>query len=228
MKNIAIILASGEGRRMKSYRIRKGFIPLLGTPIYQYSLNTFSKLDDIISSIILVVPLSELGRIKEEIKDYHHVEVISGGNSRQESVKNALEYLKNKNVDDNDYILIHDAARALISKDNIISVLDDAYKYGASVLAIKATNTILKVDDNSNIIDIPLRNELYEEQTPAVFKFKDIYQAHQIEGIDSSDDCSLIRKLGISIHITLGGKNNFKITTDEDILLAEAMIKQGK
>ena len=227
MKIHALILAAGRGERMTSYRIAKGFIPLCGKEIYLYSTETFSKNKEI-SDIVLLVPLKFISHVEDKLKEegIEKIHVISGGNTRQESVHIGLNYLKDNGALDDDLVLIHDAARALVNEEDINNVIKDSKKYGAAVLALPMIDTVLKVDEE-NISSIPNRSELYEEQTPACFPLGKILKAHDNNNSSVTDDCALYLKKGNVIHITEGSRTNFKITNDIDILFAESIIKNG-
>ena len=144
---------------------------------------------------------------------------MRGGKTRQESVFNALKACSNP-----DYVCIHDAARPLIKLENIKNCLKKAEKTGAAITAVKATDTIKKVDENGKITETPDRSKLWCVQTPQIFEYKTILSAHEkLAGKSFSDDAGMLEFLGIPVYVDEGDYSNIKITTPKDILLAELL-----
>ncbi len=220
MKIVAVLLAAGEGKRFGE---KKQFIKLKGEPVFQYSINTVNKIDEI-TDIILVLPEEDLDRIK--IFSFKNVKKLAGGKERQESVYNAL----NK-IDNADIVIIHDTARPFATEDMFLDGIKNVKKgFDGSITAIKARDTIKKVEDNS-VIETLDRNELYIVQTPQTFKFEILKKAHEKAKEDNftgTDDSSLVEKMGGNITVNKGSVLNFKITTKEDLILANCLVGKGQ
>ena len=229
--NIAIILAAGSGERMKS-DVSKQFILVNDLPLFMYSIKAFNQ-NRSIDSIFIVTKEEDLDAVKAECKKHKILKfrnVIPGGTTRQESVYNALKYLKGKtNGDDN--ILIHDSARPLVSQDIINSNLNALKECDAVETAVKATDTIIKSDDGQSINQVENRETIFQVQTPQSFKYSIILKAHQKakeDGFIGTDDAGLVLRMNHPVHIVLGNKNNFKVTNPEDLDLLIAIIKKGE
>lgn len=148
-----------------------------------------------------------------------NIEVVLGGTTRQASVFNALKACNNPDI-----VAIHDAARPLIKKEDIQNCLDKAKISKAAIVGVKAVDTIKKTDKDNKITDTPNRNELWYVQTPQIFDYKLIMQAHEkFEGQGFSDDAGLVEALGENVFITEGSYSNIKITTKKDIYIAQML-----
>lgn len=168
----------------------------------------------------IIIPANE-GVIEEFKKLLRNkkVKIISGGDTRQKSVYNAL------NCVNNPYVLIHDGARPLISKDIIQNTIDATVKYGAVSVMTKTTDTIKEVDGSGKIIRTIDRSKLYNTQTPQGFKTELIKEAHEklISG-NYTDDCSMLEELDIPVYIVNGSYTNIKITVKNDLDFAKIYI----
>ena len=220
MKIVAVLLAAGEGKRFGE---KKQFIKLKGEPVFQYSINTVNKIDEI-TDIVLVLPKEDLDRIK--IFSFKNVKKIAGGKERQESVYNAL-----KEIDNADIIIVHDTARPFATENMFLDGIKNVKKgFDGSITAIKARDTIKKVEDN-RVIETLDRNELYIVQTPQTFKFEILKKAHEKAKEDNfigTDDSSLVERIGGNITVNKGSVLNFKITTKEDLILANCLAGKGQ
>jgi 2-C-methyl-D-erythritol 4-phosphate cytidylyltransferase len=158
--------------------------------------------------------------------------VVAGGDSRQLSVYNGLQAVKEIAKNDNDIILIHDAARPLISQKIISDNIKACQEFGAVDTVIKASDTIISSADAQVINNIPNRSELYQGQTPQTFKLSIILEAHEKakSGLipNVTDDAKLVLSLGKDVHLVEGSKQNFKITTFDDLMMLKALLKIGK
>jgi len=231
--NIAIILAGGKGSRMGMVDQPKQFIDIYGKPIVVHTIEAFDIHEQI--DAIAVVCLKEWHEdIKIWTRKYELNKIkwiVDGGETRQESVLNGLKAIE-EDVNPEDIVVIHDAARPLISHKIIVNNIEGAKKYGAVDTVIKASDTIIQSIDDNTISSIPVRKELYIGQTPQSFVYSTIYDAHksaassQIQ--DSTDDCRLVLNSGKKVHLVDGDKLNFKITTMEDLLLLKSIIKMSK
>ncbi len=223
--NTAIIVAAGSGQRFAGSQ-PKQFIHLLGKPLIIHTLERFSACAEI-DDIVLV--LSDDGRAEfEKIKDQFEISnlksVITGGKTRAESVKNGLDSIA---ANDDDIIAVHDGARPLVSTDEITRVVNKAAEAGAACLVAEVTDTIKQVEDGriSGTVD---RNSLRRALTPQAFRYDILKRA--FDGVDLSDaitdECSLVERLGFEIAFVEGSSRNIKITRPEDIVLAEAYLKE--
>ncbi len=220
MKTVAILLAAGSGKRFGE---KKQFTKIKGEPVFQYSLNTLNKIDEI-DYIVLVLPKEDLDKVK--IFSFKTVKKVAGGKERQESVYNAL-----KTIDDADIVVIHDAARPFASESMFKESIENVKKgFDGSITAIPARDTVKKVKNNK-VIDTLNRDELYIVQTPQCFKFDILKKAHENalkEKIQGTDDSFLVEKIGGNVVVNKGSILNFKITTKEDLILANCVLNKGR
>lgn len=231
--NIAVILAGGMGLRMGVTDKPKQFMDIYGKPLIIHTIESFDMHPEI-DNIAIVCVKEWFEDLKIWIRKFELNKVkwiVEGGASRQESVFNGLESIKNQ-CNDDDIIVIHDAARPLVSKKVISDNIEMAKKFGSVDTVIPTPDTIIKSIDSQIIAEIPQRKSLYLGQTPQSFRYSIIRNAHlyAIEnGIkDATDDCQLVLKTGKDTYLVMGDKLNFKITTMDDLLLLKAIIKLGK
>lgn len=219
----AIILAGGKGKRMGA-NISKQYIELKGKPILYYTIKRFADSKDI-DKIILVLPKDEIDYCKEKVLDKYslHVDlIVEGGKERQDSVMNALNEL----VDD-EIVLIHDGARPFVSERIISEGIKYASIYGASAPGVMPKDTIKIKDDNNFALSTPDRNTLVAIQTPQVFKLNIIKECHKRvkeEDIKVTDDTMVVETYGNEVYLYEGDYTNIKVTTPEDLILAEKLI----
>ncbi|SER73954.1 2-C-methyl-D-erythritol 4-phosphate cytidylyltransferase [Lachnobacterium bovis] len=240
-KHIAIVLAAGKGSRMKS-DIPKQYMLIGEKPILYYSLQAFQK-NTKISEIILVTRIEDLEYCKEKIvKKYNFTkvkEIVAGGKERYNSVYEALKVISKKENLNNDiktncYVHIHDGARPMLTQTIIDNCIENVEKYEAIVTAVKVKDTIKVVKDNQ-IESTPDRNTLWQIQTPQSFEvnmiksaYKDIIQ--KIQNKDDNlptitDDAMILENYNNrKITISEGDYKNIKVTTPEDIIIAECFI----
>ena len=210
----AIIPAGGSSSRYKGGN--KLLEELKGKPVILHCIETFSNLKEVQE---IIIPAST--QLIEELTSvlgnkYPKVKIVEGGKTRQESVYNGL-----KACNECDYVIIHDGARPLIKKETITNCLNYALEKKAVIVAVKTIDTIKKVDENNKIIETPNRNFLWNVQTPQIFEYKLIYDAHvKLEGENFSDDAGLLEHLGTDVYIFEGEYSNFKITTKNDLIQA--------
>ena len=224
--NIGIILLAGNGTRLNN-ETPKQFIKVNNIPLYLYSVNTFIAHANI-DKVLLITRNEDISRVKKELQKQEKVmDVISGGETRQLSVYNALTYLKKKGIKDDDFVLIHDAARANISASIITESLIKLEENHAVNTVIPLSDSCIEVtDENIKSLD---RGKIFLSQTPQSFHFGDIYMCHLKlleEGItNSSDDISIALRFNIPVGLINGSKLNFKITTHEDLSFFESLKK---
>lgn len=219
----AIVLAGGRGKRM-NYHKSKQFIEIKGKPVLVYTLEKFIY-NKSIDEVILVLPEDEVDYCKKEVLQKYSLKVdriVIGGKERQDSVFNALEAMEKANI-----VLIHDGARPFISEKIIEEGIKYANIYGAAAPGVTPKDTI-KIKNEDNIsVDTPDRNTLVAVQTPQCFKYDEIYQCHRKikeENAIVTDDTSVVERYGHKVYLYEGDYTNIKITTPDDLILAERLI----
>jgi 2-C-methyl-D-erythritol 4-phosphate cytidylyltransferase len=223
-KNCAIILAAGKGRRMGA-EINKQFLQINNKPILYYTLDTFSKCESI-DEIILVASKNEIKYCSEEVIKKYDIKkvckVVAGGNERQNSVLNGLRAIENCEI-----VLIHDGARPFVNKEIIDKGIKYAETYGASACGVIPKDTI-KIRNSQKFSDGTInRDSLFIVQTPQCFKYETILDFHEKikeQDIKVTDDTMVIEQFGQSVYLYDGSYDNIKITTPEDIIIAEKIL----
>jgi 2-C-methyl-D-erythritol 4-phosphate cytidylyltransferase/2-C-methyl-D-erythritol 2,4-cyclodiphosphate synthase len=221
LNTAAIIVAAGQASRMQG--IDKQFA-LLGTlPVVLHSAKLFDRMPEF-QKIIFVTRPDQHQQLEQEIKRHSfqkEVLITDGGQTRQESVQNGIRLAK-----DCDYVAIHDGARPLVSEEDVRHVLEDASRFGAATLGVPVKDTIKLANSDRSIASTPPRDALYQIQTPQVFRTALYLQAAEkarLEGKDFTDDCQLMESDGKPVYITVGSYSNLKITTPEDLSLAQTL-----
>ncbi len=224
MKNISvIILAAGNSTRMGN--INKQFIMLKDKAVIKHTIEKFAGLDDVIEIIIATKAenFAEIAKMCEDIKTT--IIFAQGGDTRQKSVESALEKI-NK---DTGFVAIHDGARPLVSRETILSLFADAVKYNAATLGVPVKDTVKIIDENGFIDNTPQRSKVYIAQTPQVFE-RNLYEKAMSkavsEGKDYTDDCQLVESYGEKVFVSMGDYSNIKITTVEDVKIAQALLER--
>ena len=232
--NIAMILASGTGTRMGNTDCPKQFLPIYNKPLIVHTIEAFEMHDEV-EYIIVVTNENYIDQVKVWCKQYDLgkvKQVVAGGSSRQISVYNGLKALKETGVNDDDVIIIHDGARPLISQTIISDNIKGCLEFDAVDTVIPASDTIIRSVDGEVIKEIQKRSELFQGQTPQTFRYRIIKGAHDYafehNDTDTTDDCKLVIKMGIPVHLVNGSKQNFKITTFDDLMMLKALLKIGK
>ncbi|MDP3041600.1 MAG: 2-C-methyl-D-erythritol 4-phosphate cytidylyltransferase [Candidatus Omnitrophota bacterium] len=222
----AIILAAGQGKRLGA-AVLKPLVKIAKLPAIIYSLNTLDKHPQI-DEIIVVVNAKNQQAIKRLIRKYSFKKIkrfVLGGRRRQDSVYNGLKMASGNS----DWALIHDSARPFIDGETIAKVILAAKKTGSAIVAVKPKATI-KFSQKNNIVKETLdRDNLWEIQTPQVFRKELLLQAYKKYGKEKvTDDASLVEKLGEDVLIVQGSYQNIKITTGEDLLFAGLIAKRRR
>jgi len=223
LKKHIIIIAGGSGTRMNS-AIPKQFLELHGKPVLMHSIEIFAKAIPEIN-IILVLPLAYRKQWETLCKQHNFIipfQLADGGETRFHSVKNGLAL-----VPENDVLGIHDAARPLVNIQSIINAFETAEQKGNACPAIQITESIREVKDNNNkAID---RNTIFIIQTPQCFQSSLIKKAFLQEYHHSfTDDATVLEAIGEKINLIEGNRENIKITTTQDLIIAEAMMTNCK
>lgn len=217
MKVSAVIVAAGRGARMGA-GFNKVFLELSGKTILERTVDIFENAD-IIDEIIIVT--GEKEECERLLSGYSKIAaIVEGGATRQDSVRNGLMAARGE------VVAIHDGARALLRESELNSAIEEAKKYGAAAVGVKSKDTLKKADKNGFIEKTVDREFIYNIQTPQVFKLKDIKKMHTLAlGSGFTDDCSLAESFGVKIKIVDGSYDNIKITTPDDLEIAEKILK---
>lgn len=224
--NYAIILLGGASKRFND-PVNKQFKKVLGIPLYQYCLDTFNN-SSVIDKIILVVSSSNVGLVKSQIQSFHKVmDVIQGGITRQKSCFEAIKYLSNYALDE-DNIFISDAARPLVSLSMIEQLNNELKEYNAVSIAKRVNDTMVNTINFDEVDSYINRAETASIETPQAFKYKTIKKAHDIANINNvfnaTDDTTLVKNIDEKIKLVFIEENNFKITTVADLKMFEAIL----
>lgn len=223
MRTIVIIPAAGKGKRVGN-TLPKQFLTINGKELLAYTIDVFEQskfIDDIIiaTNKEYYKHLDELQTkyLFSKVSDY-----VEGGNERQDTVYNALKHIS---ANDEDLIVVHDAARPLLPQDTLQIALEVAKMKGSALVCVKAKDTLLH-NDNGNW-KYPNRDTMYNIQTPQIFRYGELLDAYEKamnEGFYGTDDSMLMKRAGYEVHLVEGSLINFKITTPEDIILFKRII----
>jgi len=222
-KITAIIVAAGSGTRMGG-QINKVFLPLGDSNVITKTVEAISACPQI-SDIVVVTRSCDVLECMEFLKDCKkRVRIIVGGKTRQESVyKGLLEAV------DSDIVVIHDGARALILPQTVQRTIMDAKTFGAASVGVMCKDTLKSVDADGFIEKTLDREKTYLIQTPQIFYREDIVKAHQMaiqEEFLATDDCALYEKYIGRIKVTDGSYDNIKLTTPDDMVIAEDILRK--
>lgn len=217
----AIITAAGSGTRMGK-DIPKLEIKLLEKPIIDYTIENISKLK-IFDEIILVTSENLMDEYSKRFANIKNLKVVLGGESREASTFNGLKSLNKKS----EIVLCHDGARPFVTEEIIINSIESAIKWGSGVAGVKVKDTI-KIVKNGIATSTPLRENLYQIQTPQTFKKELILKAYNqfYEKISATDDAGFLEAMGANVHIIKGSYKNIKITTPEDLIIGKSIMEE--
>ncbi len=230
MKVVAIIVAAGSGKRM-GRSTKKQFLSIGSKPILAYTLDVFDSIDKV-DRIVLVIPKG-WGTYcwKEIIEKYAYrkyievIEVIGGGARRQDSVACGLALVPS----DYEIVVIHDGVRPFVTRKMVVESIANARKFGACVVAVPVTDTV-KMVKRKGIIDRTLPREyLWRVQTPQTFRLSLIKKAYTKAFKDrfyGTDDAQLVERINKPVKVISGDYRNIKITTKEDLILAERLLSR--
>ncbi len=228
MNTTVLVPAAGMGRRMGA-SINKQYLQLGGRPILARTLELFER-HPAINSIYPIIPADEIDYFKDQILPGCDLTklagIIPGGKERQDSVRNGLQQLQLTNIKPDSVVLVHDGVRPLFDAELIMALIDTAVLTGGAVIGVPVKDTIKEVE-NELIISTPERGRLWQIQTPQAFRFELLFRAYQKAAQDDflgTDDASLVERLGVRPVVIEGDYRNIKITTPEDLLIAEALL----
>ncbi len=225
--NIAIIAAAGAGTRMASDR-PKQFLLLAGTPVIIHTLKVFEQCESI-QEVIVVLPAAESAGFlslagKHGLRKVSRV--VPGGVTRADSVKRGLLAIRAATAE---IVAVHDGVRPFVTAEEIDAVVAAAQTDGAAILVAPVTDTIKQVEDR-RVVQTLNRGELRRALTPQCFRYellRQVYQDADVTDPSVTDESVLVEKLGVPISVIEGSARNIKITTVEDLAIAEAMLCYG-
>lgn len=232
----AVVLAAGKGRRMGT-AVAKQYLELNGHPVVAYALQAFEN-SPLIDDIILMTGEGQQEYCRKEIVERYGWkkvrEICTGGKERYESVWKALQILtQTSRIGNRDgYVFIHDGARPFLSGDIIERTYRTALEFGACAAGMPVKDTIKLTDENGVILESPDRSRVWQAQTPQVFSVPLIYEAFcklmEEDPSGITDDAMVVEsRTGTSVHMTQGSYQNIKITTSEDLNVAESILRSG-
>ncbi|MGQ9687956.1 MAG: 2-C-methyl-D-erythritol 4-phosphate cytidylyltransferase [Desulfobaccales bacterium] len=228
MRVVAIIAAAGLGRRMQQ-DIPKTYLHLAGKPILLHTLEVFEQVPEV-DEVLVVVHPEDLEFCQQEIIDPHPLKkvlrLVPGGKERQDSVYNGLIIL-HKEAETVEIILVHDGARPLVEPGLVSKVVAAARRYGAAIPGIPCQDTLKRVNSKGEVAETLDRRELWQIQTPQGFRAPLLWQAYQEarrREFYATDEAALVEALGKTVAVVPGSFLNLKITTPDDLWLAEAIL----
>ncbi|XP_015626896.1 2-C-methyl-D-erythritol 4-phosphate cytidylyltransferase, chloroplastic isoform X1 [Oryza sativa Japonica Group] len=203
----------------------KQYLPLLGLPIALHSLKTFCQLKEV-KEVVVVCDPDYKDIFEGSIENVQiPIKFALPGKERQDSVYNGLQEIDG----DSELVCVHDSARPLVSSEDVKKVLEDAIVHGAAVLGVPVKATIKEADSNSFVVKTLDRKTLWEMQTPQVMRpslLRDGFELVKRDGLEVTDDVSIVEYLKHSVYITEGSYTNIKVTTPDDLLLAERLMNE--
>lgn len=223
-----VIVAAGKGTRLQS-ELPKPFLSVADRPILVHTLRRFTPIEMVRRIVVVVAAARET--LCQEVLHTHGpwpqpITVIHGGTERQDSVRNGLAALETQC----EIVVIHDAARPFISVEAIQRSIDAAAETGSAVVATPVRDTIKRADAQHTVRETVSRHDLWLAQTPQTFRVEVIRAAHrwaQRRNIAGTDDATLVEQMGQPVRIVPGDALNFKITTPDDLALAQAVLQIG-
>jgi len=224
--NVAIIAAAGQGTRMAGKR-PKQFLELAGKPILFHTLEAFEQCD-VIQEIILVLPSQESAGFLALANKFglrKLAKVVPGGASRAQSVQQGLQAVREATAE---IVAVHDGVRPFVTPDEIARTVETARREGAAIMVTAPVDTIKEISEGS-VVRTVKREALRNALTPQCFQYKLLRRAYEETDItdpELTDESSLVERLGVRIAIVEGSSRNIKITREEDLVIAEAILKQ--
>lgn len=219
-----IIAAAGQGKRMEK-SLNKIFIEIEGETVIRRTVSIFQSIEACTQIFVAAHP-NEVDYMKEHLDDFDKVvDIIPGGKERQHSIREVL-----KRRMDTDIVMTHDAARPFVKVDSILASYDEIKYKEAVILGVRAKDTVKKVIKGI-VQETPNRSELWQIQTPQTFKRDVIVEAYNLaekKGYIGTDDASVVEQAGYEVHVVESDYTNIKITTEEDLIFAKAIIQKEK
>ncbi|MBO0991478.1 IspD/TarI family cytidylyltransferase [Bacillus sp. SD088] len=230
----AEILAGGNGSRMGNVNMPKQFLPLNNRPIIIHTIEKF-LLNDRFDKIIIVSRKDWVNHTKDIIKkfigDVERIEVVAGGQDRNESIMSGIQYIdEHFGVYEEDIIVTHDSVRPFLTHRIIEENINAALEYSAVDTVIEAIDTIIRSEDREIITEIPVRDTMFQGQTPQSFNIKKLVEQYQSLDEDEknilTDACKIFALKGEKVKLVRGEVFNIKVTTPYDLKVANAIIQE--
>jgi 2-C-methyl-D-erythritol 4-phosphate cytidylyltransferase len=229
MKTVAIIPAAGSSKRMQN-NISKQYLLLDGIPVLAHTLTIFQRSPQI-DEIFLIVPKRDIEFALNGIAERYGIskvsKILAGGKERQDSVRNGIDALES----DHDIVVIHDGVRPFISEELVHSVILEASRVRAVTVGVPVKDTVKSIDRHGIVVETLNRNHLWLTQTPQAFEreiIREAYKAAYRDNFYGTDDASLVERMGVRVTMIRGSYDNIKITTKDDVVLAEILTKGFK
>lgn len=229
MRTVAIIPAAGSGNRMNR-DVSKQYLTLAGKPILVWTLEVFEA-SPLVDALLVVVPSQDVISVRTDILAPWNLKkvagIIPGGKERQDSVRAGIEALDA----DAELVIIHDAVRPFITVDLISQCIRTAREEGAVTVGVPVKDTVKEVEPDGRILRTCDRSLLWLTQTPQVFRRDVIENAHRAavrDGFRGTDDTSLVERLGITVRMIRGDYGNIKITSPDDLVIADALLAASR
>jgi 2-C-methyl-D-erythritol 4-phosphate cytidylyltransferase len=219
-----IIPAAGQGKRMGAGK-NKLLLELNSIPVFIHSLKVFEE-DELCEGIILAIHPQDEAEFNSLLKKHEVkkvLELVPGGEERQDSIYNALKTVKKDGI-----ILVHDAARPFITKEHIHTLLEAAQETGAAIIGVRAKDT-MKTVRGDVVMETVERSSLWAVQTPQAFRFSlllSAYEQAEKDGFTGTDDSSLVERISHPVTMVEGDYDNIKLTTQEDLFFAQAILQK--
>jgi 2-C-methyl-D-erythritol 4-phosphate cytidylyltransferase len=229
MRTVAIVPAAGSGNRMGRER-SKQYLSLGGMPLLVHTLKVFEECP-LVDGLLVVVPAQDIEFVRNTVLAPWRLKkvagVIPGGKERQDSVRAGVEALDRET----DLVIIHDAVRPFITIELILQCIRAAREEGAVTAGVPVKDTVKEVAPDGRVLRTFDRSLIWLTQTPQAFRRDIIENAHRAavrDGFRGTDDTSLVERLGIAVRMIRGEYSNIKITTPDDLILAETMLAGGR
>lgn len=216
----AIIAAAGSSRRMGG--TDKIFADLAGKPLLSWVVEVFESCP-MVAQTVIVLSQGNVERGRRLAAEWGWAKVVGvcpGGSRRQDSVREGL-----KRLSACDWVIVHDGARPCVTVDLLERGLEAARETGAAIAAVPVKDTIKVVDSSDLIVETPARHTLWAAQTPQIFRYDIIWKAYSQPGGEVTDDAALVEASGYKVKVYPGSHLNIKVTTPEDLMLAEAILR---
>lgn len=208
--------------------IPKQYLPLAGIPVIVHTLRAFQD-SPVVDDILLSVPENDIPEVRQEIIVRYGISkvslVVPGGSQRQDSVRNALRHVG----DGYGIVIVHDGVRPFVSADLITRAISAAHQFGAVTVGVPVRDTVKEVAAEGRILKTIARERLWLTQTPQAFRREVLIAAYEKAGADGfygTDDASLVERMGMDVRMIPGDPDNIKVTTPEDLLLGNRIIRR--
>ncbi|MEW4452820.1 2-C-methyl-D-erythritol 4-phosphate cytidylyltransferase [Bremerella sp. JC817] len=225
IKFSVILPAAGRSTRFGGGELKKVYVPLLGQPVWLHSARLFAARPDV-SDVVVVISADDEAYFRENFAEVCHeigIQIVLGGETRTDSIANGIDALDSSSH----FIAIHDAARPGIDNVMVDAVFNAAAASGAAILALPVPGTLKRVSAEGTISETVPRDGIWEAQTPQVFRRPVILEAYEkFRNKPATDDASLVERLGHPVTVVKGSLNNLKITTQDDLVVAQRLLSE--